>query len=327
MSRHRDSESSISQFYDDTPTPKRAQRSQLVENRIDRTAQNTIVLHESTETIPKMNGFASHELQSVKADSRARGITELVCGAIPEIEDLTVRAHAKVTFDRLDAIVNDNDFASDRERLDAAEQRTDGYMMRQRLYTVDPQEAAEMADLTSDEEQSEEETNDIHRKGELKGPLKMQHIHSDSELMDMDEQAMEEQMENSKVAVPVPDYQDPSIHSIMNDDILTPSSSLNDKNATKPIVPSPKRRRNVIRKEYEPKQFSKGTPPITQSPRYHKAVNYSHRSRIVRSGYQKFESISVEVDELGISPNGHHERETTVQVLPETNALPVVCCI
>merc|ERR1719242_453184 len=116
----------------------------------------------------------------------------------------------------------------------------------------------------------------------------------------------------------------------MNDDILTPSSQMKDKrhlvhpvpvtaantHSTPPsnggnAVNSAKRRRNVIRKQYEPKQFTKGTPPITQSPKYHKAINYSHRSRNVRGGpggYHKFESISVDMDMEEMSPEVHHGR-------------------
>merc|ERR1719361_2466533 len=131
----------------------------------------------------------------------------------------------------------------------------------------------------------------------------------------------------------------------MNDDILTPSSqhnmemdptscfqrvlsstpalqskntvstSCNSNDTRTPSIPSPKRR-NVICKKYEPKHFVKGSPPTTQSPKYQKPINYSHPSRVTpaRNGYQKFQSISVE-----LTPDEIHERGQTVQIVPQSN--------
>merc|ERR1712176_710836 len=52
--------------------------------------------------------------------------------------------------------------------------------------------------------------------------------------------------------------------------------------------------------------------------------SHGSRSRVFRSGYQQFESIWVNMDEADLSYDvaARHGRGTTVQVVPETDALP-----
>jgi len=331
--QHRDSESSL--FYDDQETPRHRalvdRRSNTPNYEVTATATvahhpsgsttSTVIRDETPDPVPTIKKFTTTELQALRDESRARGITELVNenGAIPEIKDLTVRANAKVSFARIDAIVNDNDYVS---RPDApgitpedAQQRSNGYS-RQRLYTVDPQEVEELELLTSDEEENTVPQREVTRKA----------VDRFRRAEDLEERALVEQMENSKVGVPVPDYQEPSIHSIMNDDILTPSSQLRGDCERSPSVTSPEprggiRRRKVIRKRYAPKHFMKGSPRTP--PSYHKNSGHGKRVRANRNGYQQFESMSVTMDEMDLHSDALHSRGTTVQIVPETDTIPV----